>query len=87
MYNCRMFAMNIHSYIACSPDAVALLNASLIFGTSTHRDERILQIDDKTYCVSAVKIKSVIAETTAGAEIQLKSGDLVFCKLADENFR
>lgn len=64
IYECGMFQMNGHPYLAFSPDAVALLDLKAIMLPFAFDDPRTIRVNDKEYAFSSAEIKTVIVDST-----------------------
>lgn len=83
IFDTGMFAMREHPHLACSPDAVALVEVNEQFSTSLGGQGDI-HIDEKSFWVAPVEIKTKVAANTVGVALELLQTEPVFCDIGDD---
>lgn len=83
VYDVGILALRHHPYLACSPDAVALVksDASMSDLLQAHKD---VHFDGETFWIAPVEIKTKVAASPVEGTLPLISTDLVFCSIGDD---
>lgn len=87
IYECGIFGEKDYSYLACSPDAVALLDISRIPGDNTARFFHHVEVDRKNLAVASLEIKSAIAENIVCQVLPQYRSEILYCLFGDETFK
>ena len=81
LYECGMLGMRGSDWLACSPDGVALIDASLL----TFSEESLPS--SGSLSLSSVEIKTSIARSSLDRALQRATMEIVCCNVGDATFR
>lgn len=85
IFSCGMFAKKEESYLACSPNGIALLHLNWL--QELQSVAGVIEIIGRPFCIATREIMPVIAENTVGSAVRSSTVNLVLCKFGDDKFK
>lgn len=87
IFSCGMFAVTTESFMACSPDGVALIDTSVFPVDAEECGDANVTVDGKRLSLAAVEVKTSVSAASLGSILSLACGEVVFCRLGDDKFK